>query len=89
MSSAFQTDSGTLWAHAGVAELGRETPAIACLIAAASPAKFSGRNRETELVTSIVISGKFEAKISRFAIFLCALHGECHSSTRESRHISC
>lgn len=37
MSSAFQTDSGTACAQDGMAELGRENPAIACFIAATSP----------------------------------------------------
>ena len=36
MSSVFQTVSGTLCAQEGVAEEGRENPAMACLIAAAS-----------------------------------------------------
>lgn len=39
ISSAFQTDSGTACAHEGVAELGRENPAIACFIAVSSAAR--------------------------------------------------
>lgn len=49
MSSAFQTDSGTVWAQDGMAEVGREKPDIAALMAASSSVQFereTGRERE-------------------------------------------
>jgi len=47
MSSAFHTDSGTTWAHDGVAEVGREKPVIAFLMASTSAAGIQQKEKKT------------------------------------------
>lgn len=71
MSSAFHTDSGTTWAHDGVAEVGREKPVIAFLIASTSAAE-TQHKREKESLNSTTNEDKgstFLHLIDRLHVF--------------------